>query len=56
MTEGRKWIRRLEATDLNFEFVFATCLRQDESGEKGIEKLKSAFLVERECPQNFPQN
>jgi hypothetical protein len=31
------WISGLEATDLIFEFVFATGLRQDESGEKGIE-------------------
>jgi hypothetical protein len=47
----------LEANDLIFEFVFLNFLRQDGSGEKGLEihDERFAFLAERECPQYFPQ-
>jgi len=52
------WIKQMEANDLNFEFVFPECLRQDGSGEKGFEAVDRnlVFHVERECPLSFLQN
>ena len=49
-------ITRLKVTDLKFELAIFRRLRQDGSGEKGIETIGQDFVfhVERERPRSFP--